>query len=212
MLNFSEIKIVHIDDHLLFAQGVYSLIGTESFIQELSHAQSFKKGLEEVKRIQPDIILLDYFLPDSDGIASIRELKKVSVSSKIILLTMESNPNIVDKCRMEGAIGYLPKSISKKALIQALNNAIEGIPTFPESTGENTQGLETYSKLNILSKREKEIAYLIAEGLTSAEIAEKLFLSDLTVNTHRRNLIQKLGLKNSAQLVAFVENQKFMES
>lgn len=212
MLNFSEIKIVHIDDHLLFAQGVYSLIGTESFIQELSHAQSFKKGLVEVKRIQPDIILLDYFLPDSDGIASIRELKKVSVSSKIILLTMESNPNIVDKCRMEGAIGYLPKSISKKALIQALNNAIEGIPTFPESTGENTQGLETYSKLNILSKREKEIAYLIAEGLTSAEIAEKLFLSDLTVNTHRRNLIQKLGLKNSAQLVAFVENQKFMES
>lgn len=212
MLNFSEIKIVHIDDHLLFAQGVYSLIGTESFIQELSHAQSFKKGLEEVKRIQPDIILLDYFLPDSDGIASIRELKKVSVSSKIILLTMESNPNIVDKCRMEGAIGYLPKSISKKALIQALNNAIEGIPTFPESTGENTQGLETYSKLNILSKREKEIAYLIAEGLTSAEIAEKLFLSDLTVNTHRRNLIQKLGLKNSAQLVAFVENQKFRES
>ena len=212
MLNFSEIKIVHIDDHLLFAQGVYSLIGTESFIQELSHAQSFKKGLEEVKRIQPDIILLDYFLPDSDGIASIRELKKVSVSSKIILLTMENNPNIVDKCRMEGAIGYLPKSISKKALIQALNNAIEGIPTFPESTGENTQGLETYSKLNILSKREKEIAYLIAEGLTSAEIAEKLFLSDLTVNTHRMNLIQKLGLKNSAQLVAFVENQKFMES
>ena len=212
MLNFSEIKIVHIDDHLLFAQGVYSLIGTESFIQELSHAQSFKKGLEEVKRIQPDIILLDYFLPDSDGIASIRELKKVSVSSKIILLTMENNPNIVDKCRMEGAIGYLPKSISKKALIQALNNAIEGIPTFPESTGENTQGLETYSKLNILSKREKEIAYLIAEGWTSAEIAEKLFLSDLTVNTHRRNLIQKLGLKNSAQLVAFVENQKFMES
>ena len=212
MLNFSEIKIVHIDDHLLFAQGVYSLIGTESFIQELSHAQSFKKGLEEVKRIQPDIILLDYFLPDSDGIASIRELKKVSVSSKIILLTIENNPNIVDKCRMEGAIGYLPKSISKKALIQALNNAIEGIPTFPESTGENTQGLETYSKLNILSKREKEIAYLIAEGLTSAEIAEKLFLSDLTVNTHRRNLIQKLGLKNSAQLVAFVENQKFMES
>lgn len=188
------------------------MIGTESFIQELSHAQSFKKGLEEVKRIQPDIILLDYFLPDSDGIASIRELKKVSVSSKIILLTMENNPNIVDKCRMEGAIGYLPKSISKKALIQALNNAIEGIPTFPESTGENTQGLETYSKLNILSKREKEIAYLIAEGLTSAEIAEKLFLSDLTVNTHRRNLIQKLGLKNSAQLVAFVENQKFMES
>lgn len=212
MLNFSEIKIVHIDDHLLFAQGVYSLIGTESFIQELAHAQSFKKGLEEIKRIQPDIILLDYFLPDSDGIASIRELKKVSVSSKIILLTMESNPNIVDKCRMEGAIGYLPKSISKKALIQALNNAIEGIPTFPESTGENTQGSETYSKLNILSKREKEIAYLIAEGLTSAEIAEKLFLSDLTVNTHRRNLIQKLGLKNSAQLVAFVENQKFMES
>ncbi|MFL0685225.1 MAG: response regulator transcription factor [Algoriphagus aquaeductus] len=68
------------------------------------------------------------------------------------------------------------------------------------------------SRLNILSKREKQIANLVAEGLTSSEIAKQLFLSDLTVNTHRRNLIQKLGLKNSAQLVAFIQNLKYSES
>ena len=212
MLNFSEIKLVHIDDHLLFAQGVYSLVGNEFFIQDLVHAQSLQEGLVVAEKLQPDVILLDYFLPDSTGIKSIQALKKVCPNTKIILLTMENNPEVMEKCRTEGAIGYLPKSISKKALIEALNNAIENIPTFPELFGHSNQPSGKNSQIKILSKREKQIAFLIAEGFTSAEIADQLFLSELTVNTHRRNLINKLGLKNSAQLVAFIENLKFMES
>ncbi|GAB2484943.1 response regulator transcription factor [Algoriphagus taiwanensis] len=212
MLNFSEIKLVHIDDHLLFAQGVYSLIGNESFIQELVHAETLKEGLEWVKKIQPDLILLDYFLPDSNGIGSIRELKKICPGCGIILLTMENNPEVMEKCRQEGAIGYLPKSISKKALLDAINNAIQDIPTFPEMSPLAPKAPEAPSQMNILSKREKQIANLITQGYTSAEIAEQLFLSELTVNTHRRNLIHKLGLKNSAQLVAFIENLRFRDS
>lgn len=209
MLNFSEIKLVHIDDHLLFAQGINSLIGSETFINELVHAQTLAEGLLIVEELQPELILLDYFLPDSNGIESLRLLNKACPSSKVILLTMESNPDVMEKCRQEGAIGFLQKSISKKALLEALNNALQDIPTFPATVQSSTE--TPNSPLNILSKREKQIADLVTEGFTSAEIAEKLFLSDLTVNTHRRNLIHKLGLKNTAQLVAFIEKIKFSE-
>lgn len=210
MLNFSEIKIVHLDDHLLFAQGLYSLLGNESFIQELLHAQTLEEGLLMVEKTNPDLILLDYFLPDSNGIQSIRALKKIRPEGKIILLTMENNPEVMEKCRLEGAIGYLPKSISKKALLEAINRAIQDIPTFPDLGQASMQPKKPNTPLNILSKREKQIAFLIAEGFTSAEIADQLFLSELTVNTHRRNLIHKLELKNSAQLVAFIENLKII--
>ncbi|GMQ27474.1 response regulator transcription factor [Algoriphagus confluentis] len=212
MLNFSEISIVHIDDHLLFAQGVYSLIGNETFIQNLVHAETLSEGLELVKKIQPELVLLDYFLPDSKGVESIQKLRDIYPDCRIILLTMENNPEVMEKCRREGAIAYLPKSISKKDLVEALENAIQDIPTFPQLSPDPPLVSESKSQLNILSKREKQIANLITKGYTSAEIAEQLFLSEFTVNTHRRNLIHKLGLKNSAQLVAFIENLKFKES
>lgn len=211
MLNFSELKIVHIDDHVLFAQGIYSLLGNETFIDALIHAENFQQGLKISADVRPDIILLDYFLPDSNGIESLRRLKTACPESKVILLTMETNPEVIAKCKSEGAIGFLPKSISRKELLDALRNAMENAPTFPITTSASPTFTKPSSRLNILSKREKQIANLIAEGFTSIEIAEKLFLSDLTVNTHRRNLIQKLGLKNSAQLVAFIENLKFSE-
>jgi DNA-binding NarL/FixJ family response regulator len=210
MVHFTEINIVHVDDHLLFAQGVYSLIGNEAFIQQLVHAQSLEEGLKVVETMQPSLILLDYFLPDSNGIASIHELRKICPTARIIMLTMENNPEVMEKCRQAGAIGYLPKSISKKALLDAIENAINDSPTFHELSSLNSTPSEPKSQLSILSKREKQIANLITKGFTSAEIAEQLFLSELTVNTHRRNLIHKLGLKNSAQLVALIENLKFV--
>ncbi|PZV83136.1 LuxR family two component transcriptional regulator [Algoriphagus aquaeductus] len=212
MLNFTELKIVHIDDHLLFAQGIYSLLGNETFIEKLVHAENFQQGLSISSKLQPDLILLDYFLPDSNGLDSLRHLKAVCQESKVIILTMETNPEVMKKCQGAGAIGFLPKSISKKELLDAIKNAMSNIPTFYFLLPISHSTQRPQSRLNILSKREKQIANLVAEGLTSSEIAKQLFLSDLTVNTHRRNLIQKLGLKNSAQLVAFIQNLKYSES
>lgn len=208
MPSLDAINVLLIDDHLLFAQGVYSLIGNEPLIREFTHTQSLEEGLVTSEKIKPDLILLDYFLPDSNGVKSINELSLVSPSSKIVMLTMENSTEVMERCRDAGAIGYLPKSVSKKALLDAMNNALNDVPTFPESLLRSKEASDAAPQLSILSKREKQIAFLIAEGLTSVEIAEKLFLSDLTVNTHRRNLIQKLGLKNSAQLVAFIESKK----
>ena len=210
MLNFREIKILHIEDHLLFAQGIHSLLGNETFIEQLVHAETLKDGSRLCQEIQPDLILLDYFLPDSDGIKSLQQLLKVSPKSRVIILTMESNSGVMERCKGEGAIGFLPKTVSKKALTDAIKNAMQDIPTFPVLQETKSKAAKTETGLSILSKREKQIAILVAEGYTSAEIAEKLFLSELTVTTHRRNLVQKLGIKNTAQLIALVGNSKLI--
>lgn len=211
MLNFSEIKVLHIDDHLLFAQGIHSLLGNETFIRELIHAHTLDEGIQLAEELQPELILLDYFLPDSNGVESLQKLQKNCPLSKVIILTMESNPEVMENCKKAGAIGFLEKTISKKTLLEALNNALQNIPSFPASLLTQTRPSNPHSLLKILTKREKQIANLVAEGFTSAEIAEKLFVSELTVNTHRRNIMQKLELKNSAQLVAFIEKIKFLD-
>lgn len=211
MLNFTEIRLLHIDDHLLFAQGIHSLLGHETFIGELVHAQTLSEGLQLAAKLQPELILLDYFLPDSNGIESLRILREIYPSCKIILLSMESSPEVIENCRREGAIGFLEKTISKKMLLEAINHALQNISTFPDFIGTETKQATPQSLLKILSKREKQVAHLVADGFTSAEIAEKLFLSELTVNTHRRNIMQKLEMKNSAQLVAYIEKFKLLD-
>lgn len=199
-----KIKLIHIDDHLLFIQGVYSLLQSEDHIQWMGHASSLEEGIELTKSQKPEVVLLDYFLPDGNGINAVPKILSITPSAKIIVLTMENNPEIIRACREAGVMGFLPKSIDKDELIQAILSAVEGKTSFPvieipmDFSDRGSNPLET------LSKREKEIAFLIAQGLTSAQISEKLHLSLLTINTHRRNLLQKLDLNNAAQLSALV--------
>jgi DNA-binding NarL/FixJ family response regulator len=120
------------------------------------------------------------------------------------MLSMESNPYVIEKCREAGVMGFLPKSIDRDKLMEAILSATKGKTSFPELKNAPKSNVSMSNKLDVLSKREKEIALLISEGLTSAQISEKLFLSLLTVNTHRRNLLNKLNLNNTAQLSALI--------
>lgn len=202
----ANITLYHIEDHQLFVEGIFSLIGKETGITWLGSANNGTDGLREVIRLQPDVVLLDYFLPDMNGLETAQKILNLLPHTAILILSMESSRDLIRKCRKHGILGFLPKTTDKQSLLDAIHSIYRKEPVFPEI---QEIPKETPTGLNMLSKREREIAFLIAQGFTSAQISEKLFLSLLTVNTHRRNLIHKLKLTNTAQLSAWIS--KLME-
>jgi DNA-binding NarL/FixJ family response regulator len=200
----NKIRILHIDDHLLFVQGVYSLVGDQPNIEWLGSATTIKEGLQLCEKYRPEVVLLDYFLPDGNGIIAAQQLISMIPNIHIIILTMESNAHVIEKCREVGVKAFLPKSIDRDILMESIESAIQGKTSFPKYKIKEESNKPLDNRIDLLSKREKEIALLISEGLTSAQISEKLFLSLLTVNTHRRNLLNKLNLNNTAQLSALI--------
>jgi len=199
-----KIRLLHIDDHLLFVQGVYSLLVGESEIHWLGSASNIAEGVAMVADLKPDMVLLDYFLPDGNGIEATKKILAILPEIPILILTMENNPSVLEKCKESGVMAFLPKTIDKNQLMNAIAAADSGNKTFPVLERIPSQEDNKLKKLHHLSKREKEIAFLVVKGFTSRQISEKLFLSLLTVNTHRRNLLQKLGLSNTAQLSALI--------
>ncbi len=195
-----KIRLLHIDDHLLFVQGVFSLLQDEPTIQWMGSATNVEDGIKLCRVETPDIVLLDYFLPDGTGLVAAQKILAENPSTRILILTMEDSLAVMEQCKEAGVLGFLPKSIGRDELIKALLAASKGESTFPKLGGKKLFHKPISTKLDLLSKREKEIAYLVSQGLTSTEIAEKLFLSLLTVNTHRRNMLGKLDVKNMAQL------------
>lgn len=199
-----KLKLIHIDDHVLFVQGIYSLLQNEVNIQWAGSGENISDALSMIKTYKPEIVLLDYFLPDGNGIAAIKQILSARPKTIILMLTMENSAEVMEKCKAAGVMAFLPKSIDKKQLLDAIWDAAAGIGTFPQLESRQPTMDSDAEKIQSLSKREKEIGYLIAKGLSSVEISEKLFLSLLTVNTHRRNLRKKLNLSNTAQLTSLI--------
>jgi DNA-binding NarL/FixJ family response regulator len=205
------ITIIIIDDHQIVREGIEAMLLTNKQIKIIGQASDYLELLSLLKKQNPDILLLDIALPGKSGIKITSELKENNEKIKILMLSGNTDEkNIIDSIKA-GADGFLPKDTSKDELIEAIVLVNNGEKYF----GANLSKVIYESYVHIvktknnentatkLSERETEIIKLLSKGSSSKEIAEKLFISPRTVESHKANILSKLNLKTNADLIIY---------
>lgn len=195
-----HIRLLIVDDHFMVAEGIRSLLQHEPMFESIEHAADAASCMQLIKKQLPDIILMDINLPDKSGIDLCKEVKTLHPSVFVIGLSTYSQQSFIEKMLQYGASGYLLKNATKEELIEAIDIVQRGKTYLNE---EVTGILRTQEPGNIpvITRREKEILQLIADGMTSNEMADKLFISVATVETHRKNLVAKFNARNTVTLI-----------
>lgn len=202
-------KILLADDHKIVRDGIKALIEDEKNFNVVAEAENGLEAIELCKNFDIDIAIIDMNMPKMNGIELIVQLRKEYKNMKLLVLSMVNQHDIIKKSVESGVNGYLLKSSSSEELLTALQTIIDGGHYFcEESTKTIMEGLaginpRKYTAIEEITEREREVLTLICKELTNAEIAERLNISVRTVDSHRRNLLQKIGAKNTAGLVKF---------
>lgn len=198
-----------VDDHFMVIEGIRSILQDEENINWLGHAMNASSCLEFLEKYQPNVLFMDISLPDESGIDLCKKVMKLYPKIKILGLSTYNQQSIIQDMMKSGASGYLLKNASKEELLDAIDSVMAGEEYLCFEAEESLQNTENL--VPIITKREKEVLGLICEGFTNPEIAEKLFISLPTANTHRKSLLAKFGAKNVASLVKIaVENKSFL--
>ncbi|GGH61816.1 DNA-binding NarL/FixJ family response regulator [Filimonas zeae] len=192
-------KVFITDDHFMIVEGIRSLLQNEPGIHWMGHAMDAASCLEFLKTQQPDVILMDINLPDQKGTALCKTVKTLYPQVQILGLSTYNQQPVIRDMLSNGASGYLLKNASKEELIDAIDMVAAGGEYLCMEAAESLKN--KVAAKPIITKREREILHLICDGLTNPEIAEKLFISLPTANTHRKSLLAKFGAKNVASLV-----------
>ncbi|MDD4144283.1 MAG: response regulator transcription factor [Prolixibacteraceae bacterium] len=203
------IKVLIADDHQLFREGLVNLLSNVDDIEVIAQAKDGQETIDKARKLQPDVILIDIGMPVMNGIDATRILKEENRSLKIIAVSMHSDRQFVKGILEAGADGYLLKNCTYRQLIEAVHSVMSGKKYLSdEITGMIIQGYlepSDYDKdgNEELSGRETEILKLYAEGKSTREISEKLFISVKTVGTHKQHILDKLKLNSNADIVKY---------
>ncbi len=193
------IKIFIVDDHYMVIEGIHALLQDEKTIEFMGHATNAASCLAFLQQHQPDILLLDINLPDKSGIELCREIRETFPSVFIIGLSTYNQKSFIEKMMDNGASGYVLKNATREELVEGITTVYAGKTFLSFEAGQTLRKITDTAV--ILTRRETEILELIAQGMTNNEIASKLFVSSTTVDTHRKNLLSKFGVKNTASLI-----------
>ncbi|MFD2164180.1 response regulator [Paradesertivirga mongoliensis] len=200
----NEIKLIIADDHELFRNGLVEILKKHDDIKIVkSVADGFELMNVIKEEVDADIVLLDLTMPKMDGFEVLKELKDLNAKIKPIVISMHTVGNYIAKCARMGAYSYLLKNTDESELIFAIRTVYKGKKYFSAEISEkmiNFMSAQSVSD-NVLSKKETEVLGLISKGLTTKEIAAKLFVSSRTIETHRTNILKKLEVKNTAELI-----------
>ncbi len=207
------IRLAIADDHVLFREGIRSFFNNDEKYEIVAEVSNGNELLQLLNEKAVDVILMDITMPELDGIAATEKIKSNFPGIKIIMLTMHDTQNYIRKTLEIGADGYLLKTTSKQELLKGIDSVLAGEKYYGQETQQifmNSFNAEQISTSIHLTRREKEILELICEEYSTNEIADKLFVSKHTVETHRKNLLSKTGVKNVAGLVKFALKNKFI--
>ena len=209
------ITILIIDDHPLVSDGVATMLKGVDYIEVLGACKTGAEALQFLQSEHPDVILLDISLPDIDGLELCTIIRKINKQVKIIGLTSTNEAGIITQLLSKGGNGYLLKNMERDDLIEAINEVLNDKIFL--SKAANQKILEQYNNVTdalnnvpVLTRREKEILQLLYEGFTGPQIAEKLFLSPYTIETHRKNLLQKLNVNSTQLMIRYAMEHKLI--
>ena len=195
------VKIFIVDDHYMVIEGIHSLLQNEKDIEWMGHATNAASCLAFLQQQKPDVILMDINLPDKSGIDLCSEVKALYPAIHILGLSTFNQQSFIEKMMNNGASGYVIKNATQQELMEAIHTVAKGKQFLSFDAAQALRKPDNQSGMPVITRREKEVLELIAQGLTNQEIAGKLFISSATVDTHRKNLLAKMDAKNTASLV-----------
>ena len=210
------IDVLIIDDHPLVIDGIHTMLQDVEYIKITGAYKTGKESMVFLEDNNPDIILLDISLPDINGLQLCEAIRKTNKTVKILGLTSTNEAGMITGLLQRGANGYLLKNMERRELIEAIDMVSDG--KIYLSKAANDKILEQFSNLTtaidktpILTRREKEILQLLEKGFNGPQIAEKLFLSTYTVETHRKNMLKKFNAGNTQSALKIAREFKLIE-
>lgn len=214
-----KIRILLADDHTILRAGLRMMLNAQPDMDVIGEAQDGRQALQEVQRLQPDVVLMDITMPDMNGIEATKQIKRMQPDVKILVLTMHEHDEYVFQALRAGASGYMLKEALDTELITAIHVIKSGqfylSPTAQSVVvGDYLQRVRTGEErdsYSSLTEREREILKLVAEGHTNNQIAERLVISPKTVDTHRTHIMDKLNLHSRAELVKYAMRRGLLE-
>ena len=205
------ITIILADDHTIVRQGLAKLLEGEPDFQVVGEAENGREAVSKVEELRPDVVIMDISMPMLNGIEATRQIKKIMPQTKVIILSMHCHDRYIRELFSLVASGYLLKDSSGGDIVKAIQAAMDGDTYMSPSVSRlviedyvSTQKKSFREDLYCsLSNREREVFQMVAEGLSTREISEILFISPSTVKTHRSKIMEKLRIENISQLVQF---------
>jgi two-component system response regulator NreC len=203
----AHVSIVLVDDHTVVRSALRKLLEREPGFEIMAEAGDAESAVRSAGGHRPDVLLLDLQLPDQPGLEAIPRIREISPETRIVILSMNNDTTIVRAALRAGVCGYVLKDAPAAQLVEAVRLAAAGKRYVQPSLGARVASEAAGGAPGGLSNREIEVLHLIALGHTNAEIAEKMYLSVRTVESHRASIHSKLGLKGRSELVRYaIEN------
>ncbi|MFA8437234.1 MAG: response regulator [Marinifilaceae bacterium] len=213
-----KIKIAIADDHQMFREGIKALLEKEKNISVCGDASNEEELIKILEHEVPDVVLMDIDMGQTSGIDLTKKIKSLHPDINVLAVSMHGDSTYVVKMMDAGAGGYILKNAGKEEMLKAIGCIAEGATYLSKEVSKvlleslsKPQKLKSNKNQISLTRREVEVLKLIAQEYSNAEIAEQLFISVRTVDTHRRNLIEKLGAKNTAGLVKYAFKNNLIE-